>query len=363
MGLSSHLFKLWQRYEHHLGVAALVLGFLFDLWIAKRPDSIADNILLISYLFIAGATIVILNIRAPRHKLVENSVEQLILLLVLQFCFGGLASNLFVLYGRSGTLSTGALFIGILGALVLGNEFLRDRYELLRFNIAVFYVLLFTYCVIATPTFVTHSIGWWQFLLSGIVSLVVVSVFLFAIATIALRHEPQELIGVSVVVGGIFIVFNLLYFLNFIPPVPLSLKDIGIYHSILPRQDGGYVALYEPPGRFEFWRDTSSTFLLSQNQGAFCFSSVFAPTDLETPIYHRWEYFDPTVGAWETRSRISFPISGGRSEGYRGFSAKYSLIPGTWRCDVETSEGALIGRITFTVVAASSSPALSQVIL
>lgn len=356
---SNRLFVLWQKYEHHLGVVAILTGFFFDIIIADRPDSIPNNILLLSYLFIAGATIVLLNIRAPRHKLVENSFEQLLLLLVLQFCFGGLASNLFVLYGKSGTLAVNALFVGLLGALILGNEFLRSRYALLRFNVGVLYLLLLSYCVIAVPTFITHSIGKWEFLLSGAVSIGIMAVFIFAVSTAVLRDRREELAGVVGAVGTIFVVFNLLYFLNVIPPVPLSLKDIGIYHSVLRRSDG-YLAIYEKPRRFEVWRSTAATYTLTSGEGAFCFSSVFAPADLKAPIYHRWEYYNEGTEGWETRSRVSFPISGGRSEGYRGFSAKYSLTPGKWRCSVETSAGALIGRTSVTIVESAIPPTLFQ---
>src|SRR3989344_21687 len=352
------LFLLWQRYEHHLGVAAIFAGFVFDLIIADRPDSIPNNLLLLSYLFIAGATIVLLNIRASHHRESEDSFEKLLMLLILQFCFGGLASNLFVLYGRSGTLAVNALFVGLLGVLILGNEFFRGRYALLRFNVGVFYLLLLSYCVIAVPTFITHSIGRWEFLLSGLVSLGVVAIFLVAVSAVALR-DREERLSVFATVGGIFIAFNILYFLNIIPPVPLSLKDIGVYHSVLPRSSGDYVALYEKPGRFEVWRATAETFNAAPGEGAFCFSSVFAPADLKTPVYHRWEYYDEEAREWQTRSRISFPISGGRSEGYRGFSTKYSLSPGRWRCAVETEEGALIGRAAFTVVETVAPPALS----
>ena len=57
------------------------------------------------------------------------------------------------------------------------------------------------------------------------------------------------------------------------------------------------------------------------------------------------------------------PVSGGRDEGYRGFSVKTALQPGDWRCDVKTAQGALIGRTSFTVTAASSTPTLSQTVL
>jgi hypothetical protein len=42
---------------------------------------------------------------------------------------------------------------------------------------------------------------------------------------------------------------------------------------------------------------------------------------------------------------------------------KSALTPGQWRCDVETGAGALIGRVSFTVLDASSTPALSQTTL
>jgi hypothetical protein len=96
---------------------------------------------------------------------------------------------------------------------------------------------------------------------------------------------------------------------------------------------------------------------------AYCFSSVYAPADLDAPIYHRWEHYNEAIHRWETLSRISFPISGGRSQGYRGWSAMSALTAGDWRCDVETGSGALIGRIAFTVVESATSTELSQTIL
>src|SRR6185369_10598955 len=103
----------------------LVVGFTFDLFVAKSPDNILDNILLLSYLFIAGSIIVLLNIRTRRQMEQEMASEPLILLLILQFCFGGLASNMLVLYGKSGTLTGSAFFLVLLLCLLLGNEYLR----------------------------------------------------------------------------------------------------------------------------------------------------------------------------------------------------------------------------------------------
>src|SRR6266404_3066807 len=191
----------WQKYEHHLGVGALAVGFTFDVFLAKSPESITDNILLLTYLFVAASFIIILNLQRRRRSAItigeEKTAEPLVLLLVLQFCFGGLASNLLVLYGKSGTLAGSAVFIIMLVALVFGNEYLRSRYAQLRFNVAVYYFLLLTYCVIAAPTFIFHSIGPGVFFLSGLISLGVMAVFCLALFTAVLRgnrkHQLQQI--------------------------------------------------------------------------------------------------------------------------------------------------------------------------
>ena len=358
MHLGHRTFLFWQKYEHHFGVGALLLGFVFDLWIADRPDSVANNLLLLAYLFVAGAFIIIINLRERRRK---DDAEPFFLLLVLQFCFGGLASNLLVLYGHSGTLAGSAVFIAALVLVVFGNEYFRSRYSLLRFNIGVYYFLLLTYAMVAVPVYITHSVGVGTMLLSGVISLIFFGIFLYILFLAVFRGtDTNKLREVSLIIAGIFLAFNALYFLNVIPPVPLAMRELGIYHSVLRHSDGTYIAIYEPAFWYQFWRDTSAAYVLNGSRSAFCFSSVFAPADLEAPIYHKWEYKNPQTGEWETRSRISFPISGGRDEGYRGFSVKTALVPGEWRCNVETAGGALIGRIGFTAVESSSGSTLSQ---
>lgn len=356
----SRIFKWWERYEHHLGVGALLVGFVFDLIIADRPDSFANNLLLLFYLVVCASIIIALNRREMRKLEAQHSTEPLFLLLILQFCFGGLASNLLVLYGRSGTLAGSAVFLGLLVALIFGNEFMRSRYAQLRFNVGVYYVLLFSYLLIAVPVFVTHTMGVGTFLLTGVISLGVIAGFLALLSIIVFRsREPAKLFGVSSVVLGIFLTFNLLYFLNIIPPVPLSLKNIGIYHSLLKKSDGNYTALYEPSAWWQVWRDTNERYVLGAGESAFCFSSVFAPTNLSVPVYHRWEKLDAQE-QWMTQALVAFPIQGGRDLGYRGYSVKANLTPGKWRCSVETQNGSLVGRLSFEVVEATTTPELSQ---
>ena len=370
MGVRSLVKKpveLWWRYEQHLRVLGLLTGFIFDLIIADRPDSLQNNLLLLSYLIIAGLLIVVLNIRTTRQREVHPSYQPLFLLFVLQFCFGGLASNLLVLYGRSGTFAASTLFFLLLLGLVIGNEFLRNRYAQLRFNIITYYTLLLTYLLVALPTFLFHSVDTWVFLASGAISLLIIAGFLGLVywAVLRGRQREKQFYEVSVLVGLVFLFFNALYFLNIIPPVPLSLKNIGVYHSIerLASPAGGtasiYSATYEEPPWFVFWRDTNSTYTLHASAAAVCFSSVFAPAKLTAPIFHRWEKYDEDKNKWVQVSRISFAISGGRDGGFRGFT-NLTVTPGRWRCNVETQGGALIGRTSFTVVENTAPPELAQ---
>ena len=112
-------------------------------------------------------------------------------------------------------------------------------------------------------------------------------------------------------VAAIFFAFNIFYFLNVIPPVPLSMKDIGIYHSVLHNASGDYDATLEPAQWYAFWRDTSNVFHLSAGQTGYCFSSVFAPTGLSTSIVHSWEKYDSANNKWNVVWRVSYPINGG----------------------------------------------------
>ena len=365
MPISDRILSFVRRHERVFMFGSSACGFAFDLIIAKRPDSLFVNILLVSYLVISAA--IIAHLHTPSRRAGEKSAKQtLVFLLILTFCLGGLASNLLILYGKSGTASGDILFLGMLAAMLVGNEFVRDRYEQFHVNIATWYTLLLTYCVIAVPTFILHTVGPREFLFSGGVSIAVAAGFLLLLdKTVKLFRgdEGRELLlHASLIITGILGFFNVLYFSGIIPPVPLALKQVGIYHEVL-RADTGYTVLLEPAPWWEFWRDTNPVFHPGASNYLYCFSSVFAPAGLATPVMHRFERYDTKTQSWETATVVVFPITGGRAEGYRGYSIITTPPPGKWRCNVETTAGDLIGRTEFTVAPSSTPPQLVQKVL
>ena len=365
MRIFDRILAFIHRHERVFMFGSSACGFAFDLIIAKRPDSLFVNVLLLAYLAISAA--IIAHLHTPSRRAGTKRPQQtLVFLLILTFCLGGLASNLLILYGKSGTPSGNMLFLGMLLAMLIGNEFVRDTYEQFRVNIATWYTLLLTYCLIAVPTFVLHTVGAAEFLISGGVSLAVAAAFLLLLnATVKLFRGAEGgllLRQSALIVAGIFVFFSGLYFTGIIPPVPLALKDIGIYHSIV-RSGDGYLAQAEAQPWWEFWRDTPVTFHPDDSGYLYCFSAVFAPTALATPIVHHFQHLKTRTGAWDTLSIVSFPITGGREEGYRGYSVISNPSAGKWRCNVETARGALIGRTEFTVTPTQTQPQLVQKVL
>ncbi|RMH37985.1 MAG: DUF2914 domain-containing protein [Nitrospirae bacterium] len=96
------------------------------------------------------------------------------------------------------------------------------------------------------------------------------------------------------------------------------------------------------------WKRSDEQF--DRNEAVYCFTAVFAPVALETTIYHHWAYRPPNqAGSFTTTDRIPVHISGGRAQGYRGYTVKQRVDAGEWRVDVETEDERVIGRLTFDV--------------
>jgi len=320
----------------------------------QRIDLLYENAMLVWNLFAAAVLIVTFNAyEAGRlrwrfaHKVVPFFP------LFLQFAFGGLFSAFLLFYTRSGSWGVSWPFLIILVALFFGNEFFKKRYQRFVFQMSTYFIALFFYLVFLLPV-ITGNMGALMFLASGALALAVVICILLLFRYAIPGRVAQSKNALTISIGSIYVLANILYFTNVIPPIPLALKEGGLYHSIEKTNEQGYLyqVTFEPAPWYEFFADTSDTFHWQKGASIYSYSAVFAPTRIQTSIFHRWMFYDETKGDWVEQSRIELFILGGRDGGYRGYTFKQTIYPGKWRVDVITDRGQVLDRRTFTVVEA-----------
>jgi hypothetical protein len=246
--------------------------------------------------------------------------------------------------------------------MIVGNEFLINRYQRLELQVIVFFTLLFCMMIFFVPI-AFHRFGTDTFVVAGVASVTLVALFLGALSLVVPRvvRESRKVIGFGII--GVFLFVSMLYATNAIPPIPLALRSAGVFHNVTRDALGNYVTLGEHEPWYTHYLPIKLIYHRSPGEPVFVTSTVFAPTSFVASIVHEWQRFDGETATWLMQSRIGFPISGGREEGFRGYSTKETIVPGKWRVLVKTPRGQLLGQVTFTVVDVSVPPPLEQSML
>lgn len=350
---------LFRRYERHISSASLAFGFIIDNLTLQRIDLLFENLLLLSYITIAGVSIIVYNLHKAgklRGKIIDH--VGLFIPVIIQFAFGGLFSGFIVFYSRSASLLTSWPFLFVLVGILVTGELVRGFYKKLSYQSIVFFLAIFSFAIFYLPIMIS-AINEWVFLLSGVITLILFYGFFrllhWLVPALLLQNRKVMIVGVA----AAFVIINLFYFANILPPIPLSLKDGDVYYSV-SRSAGGYLLTDERRNLFDKLR-IHKVMHLQSGEEVYAFSSVFAPTDLNTEIVHEWQYFDGKQNRWVTSSTVSFAIVGGSDGGYRGYSVKRNVFPGKWRVNVTNSRGQVIGRIKFAVLDTPREEELVQI--
>lgn len=335
--------------KRHWLTVAFVGGFVSDFLLLNQVDNIVDNSILLFYVILAMVSILVIY-AAAADKLPEssNNFFKTYAPLAMQYAFGGLMSGMLIFYGRSASILDSWPFLAIIATMIYLNETVRDRSGRLVMTLSMFFVGLFSYVVLVVPV-ILGRMGEWIFVLSGVLALIIMYGFLLLLRYIIPNFLALQMRVVVFSVGTIFGVFNILYFWNIIPPIPLSIKEVGIYHSVVRFENGGYQLKYEKGEWWQPWKRSDTVFHPEDGGNVYCFARIFAPTRLSTEIYNRWEFYDESKKEWVTSARVDYPIQGGRSDGYRGYSQIGNFKPGKWRCSVETARGQILGRERFSI--------------
>ncbi len=341
--------QLIHWYERYISPLALLVGFLLDNFVfLDRIDSPQSYALISSYLTIAAIAIALLNVIEEgrlSHPLVLKVAP--FIPVVMQFAFGGLFSAFLALYARSASVLVSWIFVVVVATLLLSNERFRSRYTKLPFQVGIYFIALFSFLIFLLPI-LFHRIGSLVFFLSGAVSVALITALLFGLKRLIPETFQRERTSVARTVAIIFVLFNVLYFSNAIPPLPLALKDAGIYHAV-NRQGDTYAIRAEKQAWYREYLPIRERIHLVSGAGLYAYTAVFAPTGLSTRLLHEWQYYTPGEG-WTTRSTVGFQIAGGQDRGFRGYSVKIAPEAGRWRVNVLTPSRQIIGRLNFEVI-------------
>ena len=328
--------------KRHWLTVSFILGFLVDLILLNRIDSLVDNLILFFNASLATVSFILLY-AASIGRLGDwlSRVMLKVAPITMQYGFGGLLSGMLIFYGRSGDLVASAPFLLIIIFVIVGNEFVVKRSDKLIYHLALYYIGIYSYIVLLIPVLLGRM-GDLIFFFSGLLALGIVAGLVNVLQRIVPNFMEVNQKRVIVTIGFIYIGFNTLYFSNLIPPIPLSLTHIEIAHAVSRDDDGVYRIVNETQ---PWWREyTPLPPVINPTQSSLaCFARVYAPTRLSTDIFHRWEYKNE-AGQWTERSRLSYPIFSTNLRGYRGYTQIDGYSAGEWRCSVETNRGQVLGR-------------------
>lgn len=258
----------------------------------------------------------------------------------IHFFLGGLLSAYSLFYLRSASVLSSILFVGVMFALLVGNELpsLRRLGPVVRFA-------LFSFCITSFLAYllpvVAGRLSRLFFFLAAGSALAIAAGVAHLIGRwaedrrLGLKRAGLPSVAVQASLVGLFLV-------DAVPPVPLSVRHLGVYHEV-ERQGDVYVLRHEKPA-WRFFEEGDQRFYARDGDKVWVFARIFAPAEFRDSVYLVWEYDHPKTG-WTQTDRIRMSITGGREEGYRAFAYKAHWREGDWRVSVETSDGRTLGRI------------------
>lgn len=341
------LLDLYSKHEKQLEIAFFVGGFIFDILFLSAIDDLFSIFQQAFYLFVIAFILhheILFRMQKwrPRQSFLIQAWAYREL--ILHFLLGSLLSVYSLFYIKSASLVSSILFLLGMIALLIANELPVVKSAKVSFKVGLFAICLFSFISIIYPL-IFGFVGKLPFLLSVVTTMGLFYLqirFLKSRLPDVLTHFQAILLpGVSVVV-----VFTLFYFLGWIPPVPLSAKDQGVYHSV-QKKDGKYLLSFEKVW-WKFWDHDDQNFKAQPGDKIYYYVQIYSPTRFSDQVFVRWSFKDPRQG-WVKTDRIPLAITGGREEGFRASTMKSNFQPGEWRVQVETDLGHEITRYGFEV--------------
>jgi Protein of unknown function (DUF2914) len=335
------------RNERRLSVTFFIAGFLFDILTLGRID--AGLTIGQQAVYLALVTVVLVHLllseRQPAPDVAAGSRLKRWYFEyrnpAIHFLLGALLSAYTLFFFKSSSLLVSFGFMAVLVGLLLANESARFKALGVPFKFALLglcYLAFFAYVV---PVLVGQT-GLVVFLLSMAAGCVPLAALAFSIAK---EHKRRILVPL----GCVLILFLAFYLFRLIPPVPLSIRYMGVYHAV-ERTDAGYKLSHERPA-WRFWHKGDQWFGAQPGDKVHVYFRIFSPSRFSDQVMMGWHRYEGGANGrgWVLQDTIPIKIVGGREEGFRGYGVKTNYQPGNWKVQVQTTDGREIGRIYFSV--------------
>jgi hypothetical protein len=351
----------YSRNEGRVAAAFFAAGFVFDMLTVGRIDSWATIGQQAVYLAVVMTALLQMFVeqdqlpREPAGFVLRRWYYEYRTALV-HFLMGALLNLYAIFYFKSSSLLVSFGFLGFLVILLLANEFKRVKSLGLPFKFALLSLCLLSFFAYLVPVLV-GSISLPLFLLSMLAGSVPLLAGAWLVGSASPARFPLARRQILLPLGCVLAGFLTFYLFRLIPPVPLSIPFIGVYHQV-ERSGDSYRLTHERPA-WRFWHNGDQNFLAQPGDRVYVFFRIFSPARFSDQVQMRWHWKDPARG-WTPHDTIPIRIVGGREQGFRGYGVKANYQPGEWKVQVETLDGREIGRVYFDLVAAPQAPRTLQ---
>jgi hypothetical protein len=333
-------------------------GFVFDMLTLGRIDSwlmIGQQAVYLTVILLALVHL-LLEQASPAEALAGMSAVRRgyfrYRTAIVHFLLGALLNLYTIFFFKSASLLTSFAFLGFLVLLVLANESPRFKSLGLAFKFALLSLCFLSFFACLIPV-LAGSIGLRIFLLSiaiGCLPLVAAAVWIHRFAPDLFPHARKQIL---IPLGSVLVAFLAFYLFRLIPPVPLSIPFIGVYHTV--ERSGDSFRLSHQRPRWRVWQNGDQSFLAQPGDKVYVFFRVFSPTRFADEVLMRWYWKDDARG-WMLQDTIPIKIVGGREQGFRGYGVKANYQPGRWKVQIETIDEREIGRVYFDLQSVPTAP-------
>lgn len=328
--LKSRARNYYIQNETRINAWFFILGFLFDVATLSRIDDIYSIGQQLIYLFL----IMILLIEEERpsdwSKKISHLKEP-----ACHFLLGSLISVYSLFYFKSSSFAASFIFLAVVFGLLVANEIPRFQGIGSSIRWGLWSLCVMSFFAILYPI----ALGF----LGKIPNLLALFTSLALLYAVDRRLHFKRTFAFSYAVP---LLYFLLYIFKQVPPVPLSLSEIGVYHS-LEKKEQSYLLGQEKPW-WKFWQSGDQNFSYKEGDRVYVYFALFSPTRFADDVFLDWYYKNPK-GIWEKTDHIPIQVKGGRDLGYRGFTYKSKVLEGDWQARVMSSDDREIGRIGFDV--------------